>query len=198
MIFKPHYPPGATPLDPDELAGLIPRFITTQGELNILEQENLLNGKSWAMKYKREILEEPFVRGLHKKMYQDVWKWAGQYRTSQKTIGIKAHQISTQIILLMQDTQTWIDHSSYQWQELLARFHHRLVFIHPFVNGNGRQARLHTELLALQYEQNAPTWGARKFEGELENESDARKHYIECLKLADQKKFSHLIDFLYS
>ncbi len=198
MSFKLSYPPGATPLDPDEIAGLIPQFIATQGELNILEQENILNGKSWALKYKKELLDESFVRALHKRMYQDVWKWAGQYRKSQKTIGIDAHQISTQINLLMKDTQVWIEHQSYPWQEILARFHHRLVFIHPFVNGNGRHARLHTELLAIRFEQQVPSWGAQNFKGEIENKSEVRKHYIDCLKLADQKKYSKLIVFLYS
>jgi len=198
MSFKLNYPPGATPLDPDELAGLIPQFISTQGELNILEQENILSGKSWALKYKKEILDELFVRTLHKRMYKDVWTWAGFYRKSQKTIGIDAHQISTQTTLLMKDTKVWIEHQSYSWPEILARFHHRLVFIHPFVNGNGRHARLHTELLALRYEQKVPSWGARNFQGELEKKSEIRKHYISCLKTADQKKFSGLIDFLYS
>jgi fido (protein-threonine AMPylation protein) len=98
----------------------------------------------------------------------------------------------------MKDAKTWIELDSYPWPELLARFHHRLVFIHPFVNGNGRFARLHTELLAHRFQQKVPTWGAKNFKGELESESEIRKQYIECLRMADQKKFKELIDFVYS
>lgn len=198
MVFKPDYPKGATLLDPDELAGLIPQFISLQRELNIVEQENILSGKNWALKYKKDLLDETFVRSLHKKMYQDVWRWAGEYRKSQKTIGIEFHQISTQIALLMKDTKAWIEHESYSWPELLARFHHKLVYIHPFVNGNGRFARLHTELLAQRFEQKVPSWGALSFKGELGTESEIRKRYIEGLQLADQKKFKNLVDFIYS
>ncbi len=198
MIFKPVYPKGATPLDPDELAGLIPDFISIQNELNMLEQENILSGKNWALKYKKDLLDEAFVRSLHKKMYQNVWKWAGQYRKSQKSIGIEASLVSIKISLLMKDAQTWIELKSYPWPELLARFHHRLVFIHPFVNGNGRYARLHTELLAHRFEKEVPSWGNKSFKGELEKESEARQQYIQCLQMADQKTFKDLVSFIYS
>lgn len=190
MNYKPEYPPGSTPLDPDELGGLIPKYISTQGELNILEQANILSGKNWALKYKKEILDESFVRRLHKKMYEDVWKWAGTYRQSEKTIGIDSSQISTQLYNLIKNTQTWIQLNSYSWTEILARFHHRLVFIHPFSNGNGRYARMHTEFLALRYDQEIPTWGEKKFQGNLYEDSDIRNEYIAALKQADQKKLS--------
>ena len=198
MNYKPEYPPGSTPLDPDELGGLITKYINTQGELNILEQDNILSGKNWALKYKKEILDESFIRNLHKKMYEDVWKWAGAYRRSEKSIGIDASQIAIQLHSLIKDTQTWVEFSSYPWSEILARFHHRLVFIHPFANGNGRYARLHTELLARQYDQEIPTWGAQSFHGDLNENSNIRSKYITALKSADQKDIQPLILFLYS
>jgi Fic-DOC domain mobile mystery protein B len=198
MNYKPDYSLGATPLDPDELNGLIPDFIELQSELNILEQENILNGKSWATKYKKEILDEFFVRQLHKKMYGDVWKWAGTYRLTAKTIGIDSAQISMQVLNLMKDTQAWIEHQSYDWPELLTRFHHRLVFIHPFPNGNGRYSRLHTELLAEKYNQKIPTWGSKKNTGTLFKNSPVRSEYIASLKSADQKNIQPLMHFLYS
>ncbi len=198
MNYRPEYLTGATPLDPDELNGLIPDFIELQRELNILEQENILNGKNWAMKYKKEILDESFIRLLHKKMYGDVWSWAGTYRLTAKTIGIEASQISTQVLNLMKDAQTWIEHQSYDWPEILTRFHHRLVFIHPFPNGNGRHSRLHTELLAEKYKQKIPTWGARKSKENLFNNTPVRSEYIASLKSADQKNYTPLIRFLYS
>ncbi len=198
MNFKPEYPRGSTPLDPDELGGLLPNYIRTQGELNILEQDNILAGKNWALKYKKEILDESFIRNLHRKLYGDVWKWAGVYRHSQKTIGIDAGQISTQLHHLIKETETWIELKSYSWIEILARFHHRLVFVHPFPNGNGRYARIHIELLAIKYDQEIPTWGANEFEGNLDHDGDVRARYIHALKQADEKRIQPLIKFLYS
>ncbi len=198
MNYKPEDPPGSTPLDPDELSGLLPKYIRTQGELNILEQDNILAGKNWALQYKKEILDESFIRNLHRRMFGEVWKWAGIYRQSQKTMGVEASQISTQLHHLIKDTQTWIELNSYAWNEILARFHHRWVFIHPFPNGNGRYSRLHTELLAMRHEQKIPTWGAHKFQGSLNNDSDVRGRYIEALKQADKKTIQPLIIFLYS
>ncbi len=189
MKFAPEYLPGATPLDPNEIEGLIPD-IDNQGELNTLEQQNILNGKNWGLKYRKEILDEIFVRKLHKKMYGDVWKWAGTYRLTDKSIGIDKNQISTQVVELMRNTQTWIEFQSYPWNEILTRFHHQLVFIHPFPNGNGRYARLHTELLAEKYNQIIPTWGVRT--------NQDRTEYICALKEADNKKFNRLIKFIES
>ncbi|MES2802755.1 MAG: mobile mystery protein B [Bdellovibrionota bacterium] len=187
MKFTPEYLPGATPLDPNEIDGLIPD-INNQGELNTMEQQNILIGKNWCLKYKKEILDEIFVRKLHKKMYGDVWKWAGTYRITDKSIGIDKNQISTRVVELMRNTQTWIEFESYPWREILSRFHHQLVFIHPFPNGNGRYARLHTELLAEKYNQLIPTWGART--------KKDRAEYISALKKADNKQFDRLIKFI--
>lgn len=190
-----NYPAGATPLDPDEVNGLIPD-ISTQGELNIIEQGNILTGKNWAQKSKEDILTETFARKLHKNMYSDVWSWAGNYRQTQKTIGIDKEQISTQLHELMQNTKTWIEHQSYSWEEILARFHHKLVFIHPFPNGNGRYSRLHTELLATKNNQEIPTWGERTLHGGLTQDGEARIQYIRALKEADHKNLKPLIKFL--
>lgn len=131
---------------------------------------------------------EIFVRDLHKKMYGDVWKWAGTYRITDKSIRIDKNQISTQVLELMRNTQTWIEFQSYPWNEILTRFHHQLVFIHPFPNGNGRYARLHTELLAEKYNQPIPTWGANTYQD--------RAEYISALKEADNKQFNRLIKFI--
>ena len=42
------YPAGATPLDPDEAAGLIPRHIDNHGQLNEWELANIVKGEQWA------------------------------------------------------------------------------------------------------------------------------------------------------
>ncbi len=83
------YPPGATPLDPDEAAGLIPTHISTQADLNAWEQLNIAQGDQWAARQtKRELLDEGFVRDLHKQMFDKTWRWAGSFRNSNKNIGV--------------------------------------------------------------------------------------------------------------
>lgn len=199
MTIRLNYPSGATPLDPDELHGLIPDYITSQRDLNLAEQRNILDAKNWAGKTKDDILAEAFVRKLHKKMYGNIWRWAGQYRQSDKNIGdIHFSQVSSQIFMLLQNAQSWIDLQAYPWPETLARFHHRLVYIHPFPNGNGRYARLHTELLAQKYSQAIPTWGSQRSQGLLDADGETRNNYITALQEADGRRFSGLIAFMFS
>lgn len=203
MNLKLNYPKGATPLDPDEIAGLIPDFITTQSELNALEQKNILDGKNWLdsilNKNSKEILSESFTRNLHDKMFNEVWRWSGRYRVSAKSIGIvEASQISTEVHTIMENTKSWIEFEAYSWPEIMARFHHRLVHIHPFPNGNGRYSRLHTEALAMKNNQPIPTWGEKQYSGQLSNNSEIRNKYIEALQLADARSFNQLVHFLFS
>ena len=92
------YPPGATPLDPDEAAGLIPIHITTQSDLNAWEQMNIVQGDAWAAKQtKRELLEEGFIRDLHNKMFGNTWRWAGTFRNSNKNLGVDWTQVSVKL-----------------------------------------------------------------------------------------------------
>lgn len=196
---------GATALDPNEIEGLIPSYIFTQAELNILEQQNILAAKTWLLKRKKKepILTDSFLRGLHKKMFSDVWKWAGQYRRSDKTIGIAWSQISQEILKLLVDTQYWIEHQTYQWNELGARFHHRLVSIHPFPNGNGRHARIMTDILFETNDLQPPTWGTKLMvitnaDGLIDQPNEIRDQYILSLKEADQRRFEKLIKFMES
>ncbi len=197
MDFK--YPHGATPLDPNELSGLIPDYITTQRELNFLEKENIKKAIKWSEgKKHKNLLEVDFVFNLHKKMFNDVWKWAGIQRTSDKSIGIHWEQITVQMRNLLDDTKYWIQNNIYPWKEIAARFHHRLVQIHPFPNGNGRHARLMTELLLQNYDQSVPTWGIQNPEDTLDVEDIIRDEYINSLQEADKKKFNRLIQFMFT
>ncbi len=145
--MKLDYPPGATPLDADELACLIPKHITTQGQLNEWEQLNILQGEDWARRQRREILDETLVRLLHKHMFGETWTWAGSFRTSDKNIGIDWRQIGIRLRDLLDDVRYQIDNKTYPPDKTAVRFHHRLVSVHPFPNGNGRHARLMADLL---------------------------------------------------
>ena len=139
---------SATPLDPNELEGLIPDYITTPSELNQLESDNILDAASWAFhKQPADFLNVTFTRDLHRRMFNRVWKWAGKPRTSNKNIGVFKEKIVSALAILFGDTQDWLDHKTYPADEIAARFHHRLAGIHVFVNGNGRHARLMTEIL---------------------------------------------------
>jgi Fic-DOC domain mobile mystery protein B len=192
------YSKGATPLDQNEINGLIPDYITTLGELNTLEKDNISKAIKWSeSKNHKNLLEYNFVFNLHKRMLGDVWKWAGSQRTTDKSIGINWQSIPSQMKLLLDDTQYWIENNTYSWKELAAKFHHRLVLIHAFPNGNGRHARLMTEILLQQYDQLAPAWGIHKPEDSLDVEGKVRDEYINSLKEADNKKFDRLINFMF-
>ena len=191
MTVNLEYPPGATPLDADERASLIPGHITNQRELNEWEQLNILQGEAWAGKQRKEILSEGFVRNLHKQMFGDTWRWAGQFRKSDKNIGVDWLKISVELRKLLGDVAAQIEHTSYPPDEVAARFHHRLVAIHPFPNGNGRHARLMADLLAERLGQSRFTWGSRS----LVDASATRQAYITALQAADARNYTPLLVF---
>ncbi len=193
------YPKGSTPLDPNEVNGLIPDYITTQGELNSLEKDNISKAIKWSDgKNHKNLLEINFVFNLHKRMLSDVWKWAGHQRQSDKSIGIDWRHIPTQLKQLLDDTKYWIENDTYPWKEMAVRFHHRLVQIHAFPNGNGRHARLMTEILLQQHDSPMLSWGIHKPEDTIDVEGTIRDEYISSLQEADNRKFDRLIRFMFS
>jgi len=142
------YDEGTTPLDYDELKGLLPTHITSRGELDFLEMENINQAIIWSESFKAtNLINIEFICKLHEKMFSNVWKWAGKFRKSQKNMGIPYIQIEVELQTLCDDAQAWSEHNTYSPDEYAARFHHRLVFIHPFSNGNGRHARLMADLI---------------------------------------------------
>lgn len=186
-----HADDDATPLTQEECDGLIPTHITLRGELNELEQKNIAKADQWVFERKRKILDEGFLRGLHRRMFDDVWNWAGEYRTSQKNIGIEPFRIQPELRLIIGDASYWIVHQSYGADELAARFHHRLVFIHPFADGNGRWSRLAADLLIIQQGGGRFTWGRAN----LQAGGDVRRAYIDTLHAADEHDLNPLIEF---
>jgi len=192
------YPEGATPLAHEELQELIPPHITLQSELNLWEQNNILLGEQWALR-QREILTDQFVQTLHYKMFDQTWKWAGIYRQTGKNIGIDWHFIPTEIRRLCDDVRYQIEHQSYDTLEIAVRFHHRLVWIHPFPNGNGRHARLMADLLLMQNNFPRFSWGQKQMKiGNLYETTPIRKLYIQALREADQHDYAALIKFAMS
>jgi Fic-DOC domain mobile mystery protein B len=181
----------ATPITPTERDGLIPTHVTLRGELNELEQKNIAAADTWAFARKRGVLGEPFLLGLHRRMFNRVWRWAGKYRKSDRNLGVKPHLIQTELRQAIDDAQFWVDHKSYKPDELAVRFHHRLVTIHPFPNGNGRWSRLAADLLIVRQGGTRFTWGRAN----LQTAGDVRQAYINALQAADNHGFTSLIAF---
>jgi Fic-DOC domain mobile mystery protein B len=184
---------GQTPPDPDELAGLKPKHITTQAELNAFEQLNIVAGQRWALRsYKKQpILSEGFVRDLHKRMFDKTWKWAGGFRKSDKSIGVAWEQVSIRLDQLLKNTVYQIEVQAFAPDELAARFHRDLVWIHPFPNGNGRHARLMADLVVMSLGGERFTWGS----ADLVSAGDARTNYLQALRAADKGNHALLIQF---
>ena len=195
MAVSFDYPPGGTPFGEDEKEGLIPPHIATQAQLNAWEQQNILGAERWAFARKRKnVLTIEFIRRLHKRMFGNTWKWAGTFRTTEKNIGIDPRHIAVELKKLCDDVTAQLQHQAYPLEELAARFHHRLTQIHPFPNGNGRHARLMTDLLLMANGTKPFTWGS----ADLIASGDARMRYIEALRAADRRDYGPLLAFVRS
>ena len=189
------YPDGATPLDPDEMEGLLHTHIQTRGQLDELEQANILEGLQWLKRQKTpNVLTEGFACELHERLFGKVWKWAGTFRKTEKNIGVDPIQIAIQLRQSLDDTRNWIENDTYPPKELAVRFHHKLVYIHPFPNGNGRHARIMADaVLTKLMDESVIDWaGGYK----LEKMNERRGQYIAALRLADSHDFSELLKFV--
>ena len=184
-------PNNGTPLAPEERRELIPAHIAYRSELNEAEQENIVRAQDWALGRRRDLLNEKFIKDLHRRMLGDVWRWAGKFRTSERNLGIAYYEISTALRQLLDDTKAWIKHNAYQPDEIAVRFHHRLVKIHPFPNANGRHARLMADLLVMKLGGERFSWGRAN----LRDASDMRKSYIAALQAADNHNIGPLLAF---
>ena len=193
-------PAGATPIDPDEAEGLIPEHVSTRGELDELEEANIQEGLKWAVqrallgRKRADVLSESFLYELHKHMLGDVWTWAGKVRLTDKNIGVDKHMVRPEVRKLVDDARYWREENVYSHEELAVRFHHRLVSIHPFPNGNGRHARLLADLIAQQSGLEPFSWGGAS----LTKTSDLRSAYIDALRSADKGDFGPLMAFVRS
>jgi Fic-DOC domain mobile mystery protein B len=184
---------GNTPLSPEELADLIPNLATKE-ELNEWERENILRAREWAVGDRTaapDLASDNYVRKLHAKMFDQTWKWAGEYRHSEKNIGIPFHEIRERLMALFGDVRYWIENNTYPPDEIAVRFHHRLVLIHPFPNGNGRHARMIADVIAMKLGLPAFTWGSAN----LVKEGEARTRYLEAIRAADNGDIHLLLTF---
>lgn len=183
---------GHTALGPDEPDGLIPSYISTRGELDVAEQDNILRATAHRpAPAAGTLLDHIYLRHLHEVMFRDVWTWAGDYRKRDTNIGVPWEQIPTAIASLLKDVETWIACGTYPEDEICVRFHHRLVQIHAFPNGNGRHGRIAADYLASALGRPPFTWGAN-----LDvSRDELRRSYVTALRAADAGDIAPLISF---
>lgn len=180
-----------TPLTVEEREGLIPSYIALRHELNEAEQRNIGEAQRWAESRRRAVLDRAFLNELHRRMFGDVWSWAGQYRKTARNIGVDWHRISTDVQQAIDDARYWVEHATYPSDEIAIRFSHRLVEIHPFPNGNGRFSRLVGDLLTGQFGKPPFTWGRTN----LVDAGVTRAQYVEALWAADNHDIGPLLLF---
>lgn len=196
MGLNLEYIDGQTPLDEDEKDGLLINSISTRGELDEFEQQNIESAIQWILtrKFKNEqIFTEAFIQDLHKRMYGQVWQWAGKYRRTNKNIGVDKLQIPVDLKALLDDAMYWITNDIFPPDEVAIRFKHKLVSIHCFPNGNGRHSRLMADIIIEKiYNQPVFTWGGTN----SSNENDIRDKYLRAIKAADKGEFSLLLEFV--
>ena len=189
------YDEGQTPLDEDDKEGLLIPTIATRGERDEFEQQNIEQAIFWTLKrpFKPEVIfTEDFIRRVHKRMYSDVWSWAGEFRKTNKNIGVDKWQIPTELRYLLDDAEYWIEHNTYPPDEIAVRFKHRIVSIHCFANGNGRHSRLMADIIIEKvFKKPVFSWGAAN----LVKQGDTRAEYLSAVRLADAGSINPLIKF---
>lgn len=183
---------NSTPLTVEEKNGLKLKWITLRSELNEAEARNIAQAQLWlASNKKKDVCSDTFLRKLHKKMFCDVWIWAGEYRITERNIGVAPYQIPMKLMQLFDDLNFWIDNKTYSNHEIAVRLHHKLVQIHPFPNGNGRVSRLMADLVLQKLGGKTLYWG----DTNLVDVSEVRRKYIDALRKADAGDYTDLLDF---
>lgn len=196
LLPLPRDDSGTTPVSPDEERFLIPS-VATLAELNLLERANILEARRWLFAPRRklapaELLDHLFARELHRRMFRQVWRWAGKIRDCELNLGVPPREVETRLYSFFHDARAWHEHTAFPPDELCVRLHHGLVAIHPWRNGNGRHARLLADRLAVALGRPSFTWGGG---AELEAKSDTRDLYLSALRKADAGDFADLIAF---
>lgn len=195
MGLKLEYIKGQTPLDEEEKEEIKIKTISTRGELDEFEQANIEKAIEWSLMRKHpyeKILTVDFIKDVHKRMFSEVWGWAGAFRNTNKNIGVNKYSIEQELRVLFDDCKFWVENKIFPEDEIAIRFKHRLVKIHPFPNGNGRHSRLCADILISQaLNQQVFPWGGKN----LTDQSETRTKYLKAIYQADQENIEPLIEF---
>ena len=191
-------PNDATPLDPAHSAGLLQSWIINRADLNEAEEANIVKGATWARRRRGakavDLLTDGHVRTLHKRMFGEVWKWAGTYLQSEPNIGIELHRIAAEMPAMLDDVRFWVENQTFPPDEITVRLHHRLTHIHGFPNGNGRHARMMADLPIERLGGEPFSWGG----GKLADVGILRMRHVEALQAADGHDIAPLMTFVRS
>lgn len=195
MGLEFQYSRGQSPISEEEKADILLPTISTRGELDEFEQANIVKAIEWSMKKKfsvNEILSIEFIKELHKRMFSEVWGWAGSFRGSNKNLGVDKYLVEQELYKLNDDCRYWIVNNSYPEDEIAVRYKFRMVAIHPFPNGNGRHSRIIGDILS-SHVLNRPVfaWGGKG----IEKEGEVRRNYLDALHRADQGDLKPLLEF---
>ena len=194
MGLELHYEKGQTPIDEEEKEDLLLPTISTRGELDEFEQANIEKAIGWSLKNslsRDEVLSIEFIKELHRRMFSEVWGWAGTFRRSNKNIGVDKFIIEQELLILTDDCRYWIANKIYSEDEIAIRYKFRMVSIHPFPNGNGRHSRISGDILASKiFKRPIFSWGGKS----IGKDGEIRKRYLESLYSADQGDISPLLE----
>ena len=186
---------GQTPLTEEEREGLLIPTIATRGELDEFEQQNIEQALQWLFgrRLKAEnVYAELFIQMIHRRMFGEVWEWAGSFRRTNKNLGVDKWAIAPSLRYLLDDAMYWFEHNTFSPDEAAIRFKHQIVSIHCFPNGNGRHSRLMADIIIEKiYKLPVFTWGAAA--GYPTH--DIRNAYLSAIRQADQRNYAPLIAF---
>lgn len=191
------YEEGQTPLSEEEKEGLLINTVTTKSELDEVEQRNVEEAILYLINRRKrlsveEVLSERFVKDLHARMFSGVWRWAGDFRATEKNIGVQSYMIGIELRQLLDDCKYWVANETFSPDEIAVRFKHRIVLIHCFSNGNGRHSRLIADVIAEKlFGLDVFTWGGNN----LAEKGEFRAIYLNALRNADKGEFEPLIKF---
>ncbi|HEX8838594.1 MAG TPA: mobile mystery protein B [Candidatus Acidoferrum sp.] len=183
------------PLHPDQAKQLIPALLTKEA-VNQYEEENISSARAWVFSPRRlahiDPFDELFVRELHRRMFDKTWRWAGKYRNTESNLGLQVHEIlQNRVGALLGNGRDWVEHKVFPPDEIAVRFHHGLVLIHPFPDGNGRHGRLYADMIARKLARPEFTWGSAN----LVRSGKTRDAYLRAMKVADAGDIKPLLAF---
>ena len=163
--------------------------------MNEWERDNILEARRWALADRQltrlNPISEGYIRELHRRMFDQTWKWAGTYRNTEKSLGVLTHEIHQRLGQLLGNAEYWLANKTYDVDECAVRFHYELVVIHPFPNGNGRHARLIADVIAAKHGRPVLTWGSK----DIIAAGAARDAYLKALRQADEGNMTPLLEF---